>query len=437
MLRNFFAFVSLWLIFCAALAAQTRRPNVIFILADDMGYGDLGSYGAPDTRTPHLDRLARQGVRLTHFYSNGPVCTPTRAAFVTGRYQQRVGLEWAIRSEDKESGLPASETSIARMLKGSGYTTALFGKWHVGYKPEFGPNVHGFDEFFGILSGNADMYSHKTILGDIDLFENTQPAEAPGYLTELLTDRAVRFIEKHARGPFFMYVAYNAVHWPFQVPGRPGDVRTRQSWYDGTRQDYVRMLESMDEGVGRILEALDRQRLANDTLVIFSDDNGGENRLTRNVPLFHNKGSLWEGGIRVPCLLRWPGRLRAGTVSDQVAITMDLTATILAATGTTAPQGRVLDGIDIMPILEGKKSTVERTLFWRIDRAERKQKAVRKGKWKYILDGGHDLLFDLEQDISERHNLRYQHLERVAEMKKMIEAWEAELAQAKPMFVVK
>ncbi|MGH6631173.1 MAG: sulfatase-like hydrolase/transferase, partial [Burkholderiales bacterium] len=351
-----------------------------------------------DIRTPHLDRLARQGVRLTNCYANGPVCTPTRAAFVTGRYQQRVGLEWALTVATKEPGLPVAETSIARMLKNDGYRTALFGKWHLGYQPEFGPNAHGFDEFFGILGGNVDQYSHKVINGEPDLYEQTQPIEKPGYLTELITDRAVAFVNSatgHARDPFFLYVAYNAVHWPFQPPNRPDAVRVRETWHDGTRQDYAQMLESVDAGIGRILQALDQQGLARETLVIFTNDNGGE-RLSRNEPLFNSKGTLWEGGIRVPCLLRWPGHLPAGKVSGQTAITMDLTATILAATNTK-PE-RQLDGINLLPLLQGKQAPRERTFFWRIERTERRQKAVRQGKWKYVWDGdnSHELLFDLD-----------------------------------------
>ena len=253
-------------------AQDARRPNVVVILVDDMGYGDIGSYGVEDIRTPHLDRLAREGVRFTDFYANGAVCTPTRAALMTGRYQQRVGLEWAILLAEKEPGLPATEPTLPRLLRDNGYRTGMVGKWHLGFRPEHGPNAHGFQEFFGILSGNVDMYSHRYRTGERDLWENGRPVEKSGYLTDLLTDRAVSFIEQNAADPFFLYVAYNAVHWPFQVPGRPDDVRTEATWYDGTRAEYARMLESMDAGVGRILDALDRLRLAGDTLVIFTND---------------------------------------------------------------------------------------------------------------------------------------------------------------------
>jgi arylsulfatase A-like enzyme len=419
-----------------AVAASERKPNIIFILVDDMGYGDLGCYGASDIRTPNIDRLAQEGVKLTDHYSNGPVCTPTRAAFITGRYQQRVGLEWAIFPGQKEPGLPVSETSIARMLKDNGYATGIFGKWHLGYKPEFGPNAHGFDEFFGILSGNIDHYSHREINGEPDLYENTRPVEQSGYSTDLITSRAVNFIHRHAAHPFFLYVPCNSVHWPFQPPGAPSDIRTRETWHQGTRQDYARMLERIDDGVGLMLEALERHGLARETLIVFTDDNGGD-RLSHNAPLFHRKATLWEGGIRVPCLLRWPGQIPAGRVSGQASITMDLTATILAATGTEPPAGRELDGMDLLPILKGEKPEKERTFFWRIFRDERKQKAVRKGDWKYIRDGDRELLFNLKEDMGERHELYYRHQEVAAELRGLLEQWEKDMDRTPPMFSVK
>src|SRR5262245_17772005 len=295
------------------------RQDVVLIVLDDLGYGDLGCYGCPDIRTPNIDRLARRGVRFTDFYANGPVCTPTRAALLTGRYQQRVGLEWAIAPGDKEPGLPVEETSIARMLKRSGYVTGLFGKWHLGYRREFGPLAHGFDEFFGLLSADIDHYSHREITGEPDLYEGDRPVRRKGYMTDLITERAVAFIDRYASRPFFLEVAYNAVHWPFQPPDRPDDVRDGDSWYEGTRDDYARMLERVDAGVGSILEAVERQKLTNRTLVIFTNDNGGE-QLSRPGPLAGGKGILLEGGIRVPCMIRWPGRVPVRMVSALPAI---------------------------------------------------------------------------------------------------------------------
>jgi arylsulfatase A-like enzyme len=418
-------------------ARQTpRKPNVVMILVDSMGYGDIDPYGAPDVRTPSLNRLAREGVRLTDGYSNGPVCTPTRAAFLTGRYQQRVGLEWALQKDRKDAGLPSSEISLARLLKQNGYATGVFGKWHLGYKPEFGPNAHGFDEFFGILDWSVDYYTHKNIDGEPDLHENTKAVERPGYMTDLITERAVTFIDRHAGEPFFAYVAYNAMVSPIQPPDKPNDIRTRETWNQATREDYVRMVERVDEGVGKILKTLDRDGLARDTLVVFTNDHGGQ-WYSRREPLFHGFGTVWEGAIRVPYLFRWPGHLPAGRVSHQPIITMDLTASILSATGTASAKGRDLDGIDVLPLLSGKQAPVERTFFWRIGRPGRQQKAVRKGKWKYVWDLNSELLFDLDSDMAERHDLAYQHRDVVLELRKLMTEWEAELARTPPPFVVK
>jgi arylsulfatase A-like enzyme len=419
----------------AGRPAERKPPNVVLILSDDMGYGDLGCYGCKDIRTPHIDSLARAGVRLTDFYSNGPVCTPTRAALMTGRWQQRVGLEWAIYPGQKGPGLPARETSLARMLKDAGYRTALCGKWHLGYKKEFAPNAHGFDTFYGLLSGNVDHYSHRENNGELDWYENTRPVEVKGYSTDLLTARAVEFIDRNAARPFFLYLAYNAVHWPFQAPDRPGDVRDRKNWTAGTRKDYAAMLERLDSGVGKVLAALAKHGLTRDTLVIFTNDNGGE-RLSDNGPFFHHKTTLWEGGIRVPCLLRWPGRLPAGKVSRQPAISMDLTATVLAACSVRPPAGRKLDGIDLLPLLGGDRLR-ERTFFWRIGRPDRQQRAVRHGDWKYVRDGGMELLFNLAADPGERKDLAYRHPATVGQLRARLAAWEKEMAAEKPMFRVR
>ncbi len=411
------------------------RPNVVLILTDDMGYADLGCYGGKDIRTPNTDRLAKQGTRLTSFYSNGPVCTPTRAALMTGRWQQRVGLEWAIYPGEKKPGLPASETCVARMLRDAGYRTGMFGKWHLGYRPEYGPNAHGFEVFTGLLSGNIDYYSKKQINGDHDWYEDTTPKQEKRYSTDVITDRAVAFIDRHHKEPFFLYVPYNGVHWPFQAPDRPDDVRDRKTWFRGGRKDYAAMLERVDLGVGKILAALERHKLAEDTLVLFTNDNGGE-RNSDNGPLFHHKATLWEGGIRVPCLLRWPGHVPAGRVSAQPAITMDLTATLLAACGVKPPRGRTLDGIDLLPHLKSGK-VVERTFFWRIDRADRKQWAVRHGDWKYLRDGGIELLFDLARDPGERKTLAYRHPGTLVQLRDRLAAWEKVMARHKPEHVVK
>ncbi|MFN0120460.1 MAG: sulfatase-like hydrolase/transferase [Blastocatellia bacterium] len=431
-----FLLAALFLLSLAVSAQTPRKPNVIFILVDDMGYADLSSYGSRDIRTPNIDRLAKEGVKLTQCYSNGPVCTPTRAAFVTGRYQQRVGLEWAFGPGVKEPGLPVAETSIARMLKNSGYATALMGKWHLGYKPEFSPNAHGFDEFFGILSGNVDHYSHTENNGEHDLREQDKEIFAEGFLTDHIARRSVDFIKKQKDKPFFLYLAFNSVHWPFQRPNRPDMVRTRETWFDGTRADYIEMMQNIDSSVGQVLNTLDQMGVTKDTLVIFTSDNGGE-RLSDMGPYFNTKGTLWEGGIHVPGLARWPAALPRGKVSDQAAITMDWTATILAAAG--GKPDRALDGIDLTPILQGKQALQDRTLCWRITRAGFQQQAIRRGKWKLVTQqtSVNLLLFDLERDPGERRNLFYEHQDKARELRAELTRWDKEMNDHKPRFSVK
>jgi arylsulfatase A-like enzyme len=413
--------------------ALPARPNVVLILMDDLGYGDIGSYGVPDARTPAIDRIAREGVKLTDFYANGANCSPTRTGFITGRYQQRSGIEWPLGSVagDSMRGVLPSDASLPRQLKSAGYATGLIGKWHLGWKPEFHPTRHGFDEFWGFLGGFVDYYSNVGEFDRHDLFHNETPVTDTAYLTGELTTRATAFIEGHRDAPFFLEVAYNATHWPFQRPGLPAAQRGHPASREGTRADYVAMLEDADRGVGAILRTLDRLGLARNTLVIFTSDNGGE-WLSRNAPLFHRKSTLWEGGIRVPALLRWPARLPAGAVSHQVGITMDLTATILAASGATPPASYQPDGIDLVPLLTSRR-VAERTLFWRIPNPARAQRAVRRGDLKYLRDGGYEFLFDVATDVGERHDLAAARASLLPAFRKLVATWEADVdAAAKP-----
>ena len=423
-----------------AAPQATHKPNVVLIMMDDLGYGDLGSYGVQDANTPNLDRLAREGLRLTDAYANGPSCSPTRAGLIAGQYQQRYGIEWPLGAVagDSARGLPATGASLPALLKANGYATGLIGKWHLGFKPEFGPNAHGFAEFFGFVSGAVDYYTHRRGDGTPDLYVDTMAVEVPGYLTDEITRRSVSFVERHASAPFFLEVAYNAVHWPFQIPDTPRphvpsdrEPRLYQGPNDSipaNRADYVRMLERADQGVGEILRALERHGVARNTLVIFTNDNGGE-WLSRNAPLTNRKFTLWEGGIRVPMLMRWPGVLPANQTSRQVAITMDLTATILAATGTAIPANHALDGINLLPILSGRSPIVERRLFWRSVRPT-SQRAVRSGPWKLLRDGVNFYLFDVAADPGERHDLTARNPNLVRKLSAAIDEWENDVAAA-------
>jgi arylsulfatase A-like enzyme len=410
-------------------AAQAARPNIVVILTDDLGLADLGCYGSKEIRTPFIDRLSREGVRFTHAYSNAPVCSPTRAALMTGRYQHRLGIEYVFYGQRTAGkGLLASEASVAGLLRAAGYRTGMAGKWHLGAEDEFGPNVHGFEEFFGFRNSDHDYYTHRNMDGTADLYENNKPVQREGYSTDLFGDWASRFVRRQQREPFFLYAAFNAPHWPFQPPGKPDDIRNQKTWNDGTRADYIRMVESLDRNVGRILGAIEESGKASNTLVIFTNDNGGD-RLSDNGPAFHHKFTVWEGGIRVPLAMRWPGVLPPRSVCGQTAITMDLTATMLAAAGV-APRGdRPMDGIDLLPIASSRQKLRDRTLFWR---HRNELRAVRQGDWKLVRDAGYDLLFEVQQDLGERNDLAVRMPEKVAELLKLLAGWEAEMAASKP-----
>jgi arylsulfatase A-like enzyme len=411
------------------IEASQAHPNVVVIMMDDLGYGDLACYGAPDARTPNIDGLARDGVRLTDSYTSSPVCTPSRAAFMTGRYQQRCGLErdLGLGPAAHKKGLPASETSVATMLSRNGYGTALVGKWHLGYLPEFGPNADGFDAFYGVLAP-VDYYEHKSRAGEPLFYENTKQIDPRGYMTDLLTDRAVSYIDANAHGgAFFLEVAYTAVHVPHQRPEDPTDIRTSANWYDSTRADYLAILQRADEGVGRILDALRRNGLDGNTLVVFCNDNGGDiKRDGRNAPLRGGKYQLFEGGVRSATILRWPGVLPAGAVNNQVSITMDLTATILAATGTTP--ARPLDGVDLVPILRGDAAPADRVLYWRHTKAKiGYTSAVRMGRWKYYERDADFALFDLLTDAAETQDVAAQHPDVIATLRDKLHLWEQDV----------
>lgn len=440
-MRTLFLSLALIALAIVGLRAQSppQRPNIVLVMMDDLGYGDLGSYGAPDAKTPNIDRLAREGVRLTDFYANHANCSPTRTALITGRYQQRYGIESPLRGLDDTRELLPSDTSLPRLLKSAGYVTGLIGKWHLGTRVEAGPNRHGFDEFWGFRYGAVDYYTHNVVtIPSVklpapihDLYHNEEPTSVTGYLTDVITARSEAFIEQHSAVPFFLEVAYNATHWPFQGPDLTEPKRVRpNSIESGTRADYVAMLERADQGIGRILERLDRLKLASNTLVIFTSDNGGE-WLSRNAPLFHRKSSLWEGGIRVPLLIRWPARLKPGTTSSQVGITMDLTASILAAARITPPKSYSPEGIDLIGPLQ-KGSIVDRTLFWRLPAPPNapgaaQQRAVRRGDWKYLQDRGQNFLYDLRADPGEQRDLAQSHIALWHELRGLADKWETDV----------
>lgn len=390
--------------------------HIVLIVFDYMGYGDIEPFGRSEIRTPNIRRLAEGGIKYTNFYGAAPICVPSRAAMLTGRYPRHLGIENNIYHG--EPGLSTSIKSLPRHFKDAGFATALYGKWHLGYEVADGPNAHGFDDFMGFHEWNIDYYSHKTRGGEPALFRNTELAARPGYTTDLFTDSAVDFIRAKGQERFFLYVAYNAALPPYRPPGLENEPDRHDTWINGDRADYAAAVEHLDLGVGRIMDALDAQGIAEQTAVLLTFDHGGAELATKG-PFFHGFGTLWEGGIRVPMILHWPNNPAPGSVVTDPGILMDVTPTLLGAAGLEADH--TLDGQNL---LSPEPRTVERSLHWRINLPDlhanwraRAQRALRRGKWKYLWDGGFEFLYDLAADPGERQNLCYLHPEVFAELK--------------------
>ena len=400
-------------------------PNFVFILADDLGYADLGCYGARAPCSPNLDRLAAQGLRFTDGYANSPVCSPTRFALATGRWQYRLrgGADEPIASRARGSevlGLPPGHPTLASLLRDAGYATALVGKWHLGFPPRFGPLKSGYREYFGPLAGGVDYFSHCDSAGVHDLYEGEQEVERRGYLTDLLSERAAEFVKRHKGKPFLLSLHYTAPHWPWETRADEAEskrIGAKIAHLDGgSVETYFTMIRQMDEGIGRVLAALQDIGATPNTFVVFTSDNGGE-RYSDNWPLEGGKMDLLEGGTRVPYIARWPARLPAGRTTGQLAITMDWVATFLAAAKVAPHPDYPLDGIDLL----GK--TQERNLYWRMK--FRDQKAMRSGSWKYLSIEGNEFLFDLSRDARERANYAKRNPEKFVELRERYREWES------------
>ena len=344
-----------------ASQAQSARPNIIFIMADDLGYADVSCYGQRDYTTPNIDRLAIEGMKFLQAYSNSAVCSPTRVALNTGRYQYRLiaGLEEVINLKSpKGAGLPPSHPTLASVFKQAGYGTTLVGKWHLGFLPDFSPLKSGFDHFFGIWGGSADYFNHGS-KSAAPLYEQEVPVDRIGYMTNLLGDRAVQTVEGYARSkqPFLLSLNFTAPHWPWEGPHDEAEskrIGDRIRHYDGgSRKTYREMVQSLDANIGRVLQALDIAGLTNNTIVIFTSDNGGE-RFSDTWPFSGMKGELLEGGLRVPAIVRWPGRVASSSVSEQAMISMDWMPTLLAAAGLAPDSSYPPDGENLLPILTGQ-----------------------------------------------------------------------------------
>ena len=416
-----------------------RRPNIVFIVADDLGYADLGCYGGRDASfgpvSPVLDGLAAQGLRFTQGYANSPVCSPTRFALMTGRYQYRLRgaaeEPISIRTRDSTTlGLDSAHPTIASLLKAAGYRTALIGKWHLGFPPAFGPLRSGYEEFYGPMSGGVDYFSHAGSNGAHDLWEGEQERFDVGYLTDLISRRAVDHVGRMASGaaPFFLSLNYTAPHWPWETrddAALADEVRGNLfHLHGGNIHSYRRMIHHMDEGIGWVMDALRSKGLADNTMVIFTSDNGGE-RFSDSWPLVGGKMDLTEGGIRVPWIAHWPALIAPGGVSEQQCLTMDWSATALAAAGVPADPAYPLDGVSLLPVLRDAGHSFPRPMFWRMK--HRGQRALRDGAWKYLQVDGHEYLFDISADERERANHAQREPARLAAMRDAWLAWNASM----------
>jgi len=415
-----------------------KKPNIIFIVADDLGFADLGCYGGRDALlgpvSPNIDALAAGGVRLTQGYSNSPVCSPTRFALMTMRHQYRVrgGMEEPINSKSKGSttlGLPPELPTLPALLRDAGYATALIGKWHLGYPPTFGPLRSGYEKFYGIMAGGADYFTHRSGKGDHDLYIGEEEHHEIGYLTDLLSNRAVEYIEQQtleakAGKPFFLSLHYTAPHWPWETRDDAEVSAKLANLFHldgGNIHTYQRMIQHMDEGIGWIVASLKKNDLLKDTLIVFTSDNGGE-RFSDNWPLVGGKMDLTEGGIRVPWIAHWPAVIPRGTTSPQHCMTMDWSATILELGGGSAHPDYPLDGISLSAILRDPSQTIERPLYWRMN--HRTQRALRRGDWKYLKVDDNEYLFNLSVDERERANLAHRESDRFTAMRKAWMDWD-------------
>ncbi|MBN2325885.1 MAG: sulfatase-like hydrolase/transferase [Candidatus Omnitrophica bacterium] len=418
------------------------KPNFVLIVADDLGYGDIGCYGNRINRTPNLDLMSQEGLRFTDFHANGPVCSPTRAALLTGRYQQRMGIEEPIGNQGAGLG-ELDEITIASYLRKAGYTTGIFGKWHLGTQPSDNPIHHGFSEFRGHLYSAQDYQSHINRWGMMDWRHNDKVEFEQGYNTHLITRRAVQFIKDHKDKPFFLYVPHSAIHFPWMSPDDP-PYRKEGGNYDsllklGPHEDVTdvvkKMVEELDKSVGEIMGALKAHGLDEKTFVFFTSDNGGyrhyaglhRGEISDNGPLRGQKTDVFEGGHRVPAIARWPGRIKTGEVTHEMALTMDLTPTYLELAGIEPPlsdDAHALDGASISSVLFEGKAMAERTVFFR----KSGDRAVRRGPWKMVWLKNHSpMLFHLDNDIGEQNNLAEQHSALMEKLKTALFKWEQDV----------
>jgi arylsulfatase A-like enzyme len=418
-----------------AAEAQISRPNIIWIMADDLGFADLSLTGQRAFTTPNIDRIAHEGLFLRQSYANSAVCSATRTGLITGRYQYRlaVGLEEPIGTGNEQIGLDPQHPTLPSLLRDQGYRTSLVGKWHLGLSEHFGPLHSGYQSFYGVPFGAADYFRHSKASGVArsgQLYDGSEPSDEEGYLTDLFSRRAVREVEalKGDRRPLFLSLHFTAPHWPWEGPeDEAASVavgNNLQHRDGGNLETYKRMVLAMDRGVGQVLAAIDRTHSARNTIVVFTSDNGGE-RFSDTWPFIGQKGELLEGGIRVPLCVRWPARIPRGQRSEQVNISMDWVPTLLAAAGTRPHPDYPSDGLNLLDVITGRSAPQPRRLFWRYKAAT--QAALRDGDWKYLKIRAKEYLFNLAADERERADHAAGEPARLSAMKEQWAAWNASM----------
>ena len=456
-----------------ATAQPLAKPNVLLIVSDDQGYRDLGCFGSDEVQTPHLDRLARGGIKLSSFYVAWPACTPSRGAMLTGRYPQRNGIYDMIRNEapdygyqykpgeyeatfERIGGMDTREVLLPRVLKSAGYVSGIFGKWDLGAHRRFLPQARGFDDFYGFVNTGIDYYTHERY-GVPSMYRNNSPttADKGTYCTDLFEREAVRFLEVNRRKPFFLYVPFNAPHGASnldptirggaQAPGRFKGMYPKLQEQVGTEQrsrygktftvpnraarrlEFVGSVTAMDAAIGRLLDLLDEYGIADNTIIIFFSDNGGGGSAD-NAPLRGRKGQMFEGGIRVPCIVKWPGKIPAGTTSNAFLTSLEILPTLCAATGAVPPKGVPLDGFDMLSVLQGKRASARTEMFWQ----RKLDKGARVGHWKWVESSRGNGLFDLRHDIGERRDLSKERPEILKRVQARFANWKKQMQAAEP-----
>ncbi|MDP1798490.1 MAG: sulfatase-like hydrolase/transferase [Planctomycetaceae bacterium] len=412
-----------------AAADEMKKPNIVLIVADDLGYGDLGIHGGKDIPTPHIDAIAKAGVRATSGYVSGPYCSPTRAGLLTGRYQQRFGHEFnpGGGGGGDAIGLSLDEVTLPTRLKAAGYVTGMVGKWHLGNSPQFHPQQRGFDEFYGFLGGAHPYFPGGNAAAPI--LRGTEPVDAPAYLTDAFAVEAKGFIDRHKDRTFFLYLPFNAVHNPQHAKAE--HLEQFKHIADERRRTYAGMLTAMDEAIGQVMAKLKTHGLEENTLVFFISDNGGPpvNGST-NTPLNGQKATTWEGGVRVPFFVKWPAKIKAGAVYDQPIIQLDILPTALAAAGAPATGKAPLDGVNLLPYFTGENKDVPHAnLYWRFGQ----QIALRQGDWKLLKVAGdtQPRLYNLKDDIGEAHDLAAVQPDRVKKLQAEWDGWDKTLVAPK------